>query len=141
MNYNEKAEELFTILITRKKYLKEIPFNFSQGENGALLYLNFVKDNVTITELTEVLGVSLPRVVSIINSLETKKLISKNPDSNDKRKVLITITEKGKKLILNQKQKSIKKIATVIQGLTEEEIIQYIEITKKMGKIEEMQEE
>lgn len=140
MDYKEKAEEIFTTIVSRKKYIEEMPLKCSNGENGTLLYLTFVKSGITISELSEILGVSVPRAVSIINKLKIKKLIKRNVDKRDRRKVIITITSKGKSIISNLKQQTIEKIEKLIKDLNEEEIKQYIEITKKIAKtVEEIQ--
>ena len=141
MDARAKAEEFFETIIKRKKSLIEIPRNCSQGEAGALLYLTFVKDGITSTELAEVLNVSLPRIVSLINSLETKKLVKKLVDKDDRRKTAIYITTDGKKLVQEKKKEAIQKLTRVIEKLDEEDINEYIRLAKKISLImDEMQE-
>ena len=141
MDAKAKAEEFFESIVIRKKSLVEIPRNCSQGETGALLYLTFVKDGITSSELAEILNVSLPRVASLVNSLESKNLVEKLTDKEDKRKTIVNITKGGKKLILSKKEEAIDKIAKVIEKLDEEEINQYIRLAQKIGKImDEMQD-
>lgn len=141
MDAKAKAEEFFESIVIRKKSLVEIPRNCSQGETGALLYLTFVKDGITSSELAENLNVSLPRVASLVNSLESKNLVEKLTDKEDKRKTIVNITKGGKKLILSKKEEAIDKIAKVIEKLDEEEINQYIRLAQKIGKImDEMQD-
>lgn len=141
MNAKVKAEEFFETIITRKKSLVEIPRNFSQGEVGTLLYLTFAKDKITSTELAENLDVSLPRVASILNSLEAKKLVQKLVDDTDKRKTVINITQKGKNLVLSKKEEAIINITKIIEKLDEKDINEYIRLVKKIGKImDEMQD-
>lgn len=135
MDARAKAEEFFEIMSARRKTLIEIPMNCSQGETGVLRYLTFVQDGVTASELSEKLEVSLPRIASVLNSLELKELIVKNTDNEDKRKTSISITEKGKKLVLNKKEEAINKVAEIIEKLGEEDINEYIRLTKKIGKI------
>lgn len=141
MNAREKAEELFQVIMMRKKFLVRLPLNCSQGEMGALLYFTLVKDGITASKLSEILNVSLPRVASMLNSLEVKQFIRKETNSGDKRKINIYVTEMGRKLILNKKKEAIDKITKIIERLDEEEINQYIKLTKKIGGIiEEVQE-
>lgn len=105
------------------------------------MYLTFVKDGITPSELAEILGVSMPRVVSLVNSLESKKLIEKLTDKEDKRKTIVNITRVGKELVLDKKEEAINKITRVIEKLDEEDVNQYIRLAKKIGKImEEMQD-
>lgn len=135
MNYNKKAEEIFETLTKRKKYIGELSSNISQGESGVLLYLLNAKSNVSQSELSENLGVTMPRIVAVINTLQKKELIEKNVDSTDKRKSIISITNKGKDNIIKKKKDAIKFIENVIKELDEQEIEQYIAISKKIERI------
>lgn len=141
MDARAKAEEFFETIVQKKKTLIEIPLNCSQGETGTLLYLTFVKDGISSSELADILEVSLPRVASVLNSLETKNFIEKNIDKKDKRKTIIHITETGKELVLCKKEEAINKITKIIERLDEKDINEYIRLSKKIGKIiQEMQE-
>ena len=62
-------------------------------------------------------------------------LVIKKTDPNDKRKTIITITEKGKKDILQKRKNAIIFIESIIKELTDEEIMQYISINKKIEEI------
>lgn len=135
MNYNKKAEEIFETLTKRKKYIGELSSNISQGESGVLLYLLNANSNVSQSELSESLGVTMPRIVAVINTLHKKELIEKNIDSTDKRKSIISITNKGKDNIIKKKKDAIKFIENVIKELDEQEIEQYIAISKKIERI------
>lgn len=135
MNYNKKAEEIFETLTKRKKYIGELSSNISQGESGVLLYLLNVNSNVSQSELSEKLGVTMPRIVAVINTLQKKELIEKNVDSTDKRKSIISITNKGKDNIIKKRKDAIKFIENVIKELDEQEIEQYIAISKKIERI------
>lgn len=141
MNCKEKAIEFFEIIAKRKKTLVEIPLNCSQGETGTLLYLTFMKNSISSSELAENLNVSLPRITSVLNSLEAKKLVEKRIDSEDKRKTIVEITPVGKELVLSKKQEAVEKIEKIIKKLTEEEINQYIRISQKIGNIMDEMEE
>ena len=135
MNYNEKAEEIFETVTKRKKYIDKVPSNISQGESGVLLYLLNSNNNVSQSDLSEKLDVSIDRIVAIINTVQKKELIEKKIDDNDKRKTIISITEAGKEIITQRKKQAIQFIENVIKELDEKEIEQYIAINKKIEEI------
>lgn len=135
MNYNKKAEELFETMIKVGSSLVEIPLNYCQGETGTLLYLVSRKDKITANQLSDSLNVSLPRIVSLLNTLETKGLIIKKTDEHDKRKTNIYITDTGKQYIEEKKERAINQMANIMSKLEEEEINQYIKLAKKIGTI------
>lgn len=78
---------------------------------------------------------SLPRIASVINSLESKKLIEKMNDREDKRKTIIYITPTGKEMILKKKEETINKMEKIIEKLDEEDIEEYIKLAEKIGNI------
>lgn len=134
MNSREKAEEFLNFMFN-KKCLVEKTKDLSQGEKGCLFYLMFVENNISASKLSEVLDVSMPRVVSLINTLEIKGLIIKSCDKNDKRKTIISITNLGKKLVLDKKEDAISKISKIIDALGEKDFNEYIRLTKKINSI------
>lgn len=141
MDSRLKAEELFGTMVQMKKTLAEIPIVCSQGETGTLLYLAFVKKEMTASELSQKLNVSLPRITSILNSLETKNMLKKRIDIKDKRKIVVSITENGKNMVLEKKEEAINNMARIIEKLDEKDIDEYIRIAKKIREvIEEMQD-
>ena len=77
----------------------------------------------------------MPRILAIIDTLRAKKLIIKRIDSNDKRRTIISITEKGKKDIIQKKKNAISFIEKIIKELSDEEIEQYISINRKIEEI------
>lgn len=136
MNSREKAEEFLTLMFKKnKKCLVEKTKDLSQGEKGCLFYLTFVENNISASKLSEVLDVSMPRVVSLINTLETKGLIVKGCDQKDKRKTIITITDFGKKIVHDKKEEVIRKMANIIEVLGEKDFNEYIRLTKKINNI------
>lgn len=141
MNERECAEKFFWIMMHCKKNLSQIPQDCSQGETGVLSYLAFEQNKITPSELSENIGVSLPRMVSVLNALEVKKLIIKNIDNIDKRKTIVEITEQGKKVVENKKEEAISKISKILEKLEDEEVNEYLRLIEKILKIiEDIQE-
>lgn len=134
MDYKIKAEEIFNSITKRKNFIDKIPSNISQGESGVLLYL-LNNNNISQSELSENLNVTMPRILAIINSLQNKNLVLKTTDSNDKRKTIISITKKGKEDISDKRKCAINFIENIIKELTDEEIEQYVYINKKIEEI------
>lgn len=131
MDAKKAAEEFFWMIVKCRKNLTEIPQNCSQGENGVLVYLSFF-DKVSPSELSEKTNLSLPRIASILNSLENKKLVIKKLDSEDKRKSIVEITDAGRELVDFKRKEAIGDITKVFESLNEDERNEYIRLTKKV---------
>lgn len=136
MNYEQIAEDIFVELKNNTQTsLEEILGDFNKGEIGVLSYLAFDEDGVTSGMLSEKLGVTTPRMASILNSLEAKGYINRNTDVSDKRKSLVTITKKGMILAKDVKDNLIDKIISVIKCIDYNDIKEYIRINKEIKNI------
>jgi DNA-binding MarR family transcriptional regulator len=51
------------------------------------------------SEISELLGISLPAVSEILNSMENENLIIRTHDENDRRVVAIELSQEGKALV------------------------------------------
>ena len=101
INYEIKVLLLFLQRIhTQKieKLYKKANLNLSPL-SGAVISLLTLKEE-TISQLSRKLIVSAPTLVPVIDSLESKKYIIRKKSPNDRRKNLLSLTEKGKKIAL-----------------------------------------
>ena len=135
MNAKLKAEEFFEIMINCRKNIEEIPKDCLQGEAGVLFYLAFIQNKITPSNLSKKINVSAPRIASVLNSLESKKMISKKIDNLDKRKTVVEITKDGLKYIINKKDKAMNNLTKVLEKLEDKEVEEYIQLTKKIVSI------
>lgn len=92
------GEELYNLLaelLNRK--LNRTVLDSIRGEYGVLRYLLYVKNKVSAGVLTGQLHVVPGRMTDILNSLESKGWIERHRDEEDRRRVVVCITEEGKK--------------------------------------------
>lgn len=135
-DYEQFAEMIFNELRNNTQIsLDEMLSNFNKGEIGVLSYLAFDENKVTSGTLSEKLNVTTPRIASILNSLENKGYIKRICDETDRRKSLVTITQKGNELAQNVKNKLLKKIILVIKEVDQKDVREYIRISTKIKDI------
>ena len=98
MNYRESAEELMeSMKVLRKNTALQCLSDMSQGEMAVLCYLLFSHNGASAGELTAEFKVRSSRTAAILNGLERKGYAVRSSDPEDKRRVRVYITEKGKK--------------------------------------------
>lgn len=78
------------------------------------------------------MGVSSARVAKIINNLEAKNLIVREVDKNDRRRTIVTLTEKGKKFESLKKERMDFAIITMFELLGEEDSKDFVRIVEKI---------
>lgn len=97
MSEENLGEELYNLLAEfLNRRINRTVQDSIRGEYGVLRYLVYVHDNVSAGVLTEQLHVVPGRMTDILKSLEGKGFIKRCRDEEDKRKVNVCITEKGR---------------------------------------------
>ena len=86
--------------------LKELEKKFSEG--------------VSVSTISQSLGVKPPSSTPVITNLEKKHLIERTMDSNDRRIIRVKLTEEGIQFIETNKQLLITKITGLVEYLGEE---------------------
>lgn len=136
MDYKALANELFHNMIkTRKLPFQKKVDDLSLGERSILGYLTFEKNRVTAGELSEKLYLSTPRIASALNNLSKKGFILRNRDPDDKRVVIVTITESGKCFVKEEREEAVAMIEKTLKKLGEHDAQEFVRIIKRIREI------
>ena len=110
------------------------PFGLSSAEGNILLHLLGGEKILRQEDLVEQLEISKPAISRALLSLERKGLITRERDPGDKRASRVNLTEAA--LLIGPKVQDIYEgvfgIAT--QGVSEEEITQFIEVFRRVSE-------
>lgn len=138
MDYKKSAEDIFKNMAKLSKHVAIKNMNdISKGEMAILGYLHFEHDGATPGELSEVSCVVSSRIAAVLNALEKKEYAIRRPDPQDKRRVLVHITQAGHAEVIKRYQKGIDEIAASLLILGEEDTLALQRILKKLVKHEE----
>ena len=100
----------------------------AQGEPLVLVYL--YKNSGTLivpSDIARYIGASTARVANILNNLEEKGMISREISREDRRKILVFLTDKGRKETKERRTRTITRISNVFEAMGEERTQQFIE--------------
>lgn len=139
MDYRKSAEDIFKNMTRLIKHvaIKNIS-DLSKGEMAILGYLHFEHDGATAGELSEVSCVVSSRIAAVLNALEKKGYAKRKPDPQDKRKVLVHITEAGHEKVVRKYEEGIREIAVFLLTLGEEDTLVLQRILRKLVEHEEI---
>lgn len=112
-----------------KKQLE--PFNLAPEQNLIMMML-WEKDGISPNELSTKLNKDKANIARMISSLEKKGYIKKIEDPSDKRTFKVHLTEDGKKLECIVLPILKKTSETVLNGITEEQLIELRNLISKM---------
>ena len=92
-----------------------------------------VEEPKSMSRIAGELHVTVGTLTTNMNSLERKGYLTRNRSTRDKRVVLVTLTEKGRKAFFHHRDFHRKMIHTIIRDLDEEEMKTLI---KCLGKLD-----
>lgn len=111
---------------------KEEKHMLPHGEFGLLAYLYFQHDGANVGELTDFLQVTSGRTASALNSLERKGLVKRLIDKSDNRRICVYLTDKGRQIVMDEYNNSIKHITNFFEKLDDKDSEDYLRIMKKV---------
>lgn len=102
---------------------------FLQGELYLLRFLVINSDEeFGPSELSEKINISRPRITNIISTLKDKKLLTTEADKEDRRRLKVKVTEKGKNFILKKQKHVLGNFDVIIDGIGEKNTLELIRI-------------
>jgi len=133
MDYNKLAAELVGNLraLSRAGPQRAID-DVLHGEAFILIYIQNRDGDVLPGEISAIMDVSSARVAAALNSMEKKGLITRRIDDNDRRKILVGITEKGREQAEKYQATVTGIAANVLELLGENDAKEYIRITGRL---------
>lgn len=104
------------------------------ASRGGMRVLNTLDTDgpLSPSELAKKCQVSTARITVVLNSLVAKKLVERLKKKDDKRIVLLKLTEKGKKTVEEKKKQLFEMVTNLADGLTENEIEVFATLAAKI---------
>ena len=95
------------------------------GAQGRILYVLWQENGISIRELSDKCGLAITSLTSMLARMEKSCLICRQPDSADKRKTLLYLTEKARGLQKQYDAVSNEMTDIYYQGFTPDEISRF----------------
>lgn len=106
--------------------------------HGEMFILHFISHKnaaVLPSELSVVTKTSSARVAMALKNLESKGYVERNVDKADRRKVLVTITDKGSEEVKQQHERILFIMEKLVNELGEADVREYIRIVDRVIEI------
>ena len=105
--------------------------DYSKNEILAMLLI-YRKNKVNMSEVAEYINAPLNTATGVITRLEKKMIVERTRDTEDKRIVMINLTQNGQEFIKDEKKQIEYYVRKVYNSLTEEEKSVAISIVNKV---------
>lgn len=122
--------------IKPKKLIDDCHVN-KEGIMHALVYLYTSKEPVSAGDISKQLGVSTARVAVILRKMQEKGDITKETDPKDARKVVISITPKGREVIEQRKRMFFNDIRDMTEKIGKERFYEFLDILSEVHEFME----
>ena len=117
--YISRIKQINTRLLNKLLAQKNITaFN---GEQGRILHVLWENDGISNRELSKESGLAMSSLTTMLERMEEKKLLERSIDENDKRKILIFLTDYAKSLKSEYDEISDKMTEISFKGISVEE--------------------
>ena len=116
------TEEMTRLLDEHPREARENRFSASLcGEMAVMRLLhNGTKKKMTAGELSSRLSMTTSRVAAVLGSLQKKGLLERESDEEDRRRVMVSLTEAGDRLCEKRKRHFMSKISKMLAMLGED---------------------
>lgn len=109
------TEEMERLLSDHRREARDDRFSATmRGEMAVMRLLHESRQKMTAGEISSKLDMTTSRVAAVLGSLEKKNLLKRESDAEDRRRVLVTLTEKGDVFCEKRRQHFIKKISMLL---------------------------
>lgn len=105
-----------------EKLLSKSGIDAFNGAQGRILYVLWQKDELPIVELSRQTGLAKTTLTGMLDRLETQGLITRCADANDRRQVIIRLTDSAKQLSSDYQRVSADMNAIFYRGFSHDEI-------------------
>ncbi|EAF5053456.1 hypothetical protein A7N94_05945 [Listeria monocytogenes] len=137
---NELVQSIFRFKkLVSKGFGMDLINNNNQLNITELMLINEISDNtlnseenVGISDVKEFLSVSKPAVSQMLSSLEKRGFLVRDVDKNNRRNVIVTLTDTGREVLSVELENFNIKLKKIISHLGEDDVKQMIEIVNRM---------
>ena len=117
---------------------KSLMDQIERSNRGELFILKFLYDKSTAvipSEISGTMNTSTARISAALNSLEKKGQIHREIDPNNRRNILVTITEAGRERSYADTQQARKFMVDVLTKMGEQDALEFVRLTKRFYEI------
>ena len=133
MDYESLAHEYLEVMYQmRKRNTHKQVSDSLHGENFVLSYISEHEGNVIPSDISNAMGITSARIAAALNSLEGKGLILRRIDTEDRRRILIDLTDAGREQVQKHYQMIMSYTTNMLKYLGEDDAKEYIRIMKKL---------
>lgn len=107
-----------------ERILSEREIDAFNGAQGRILYVLWQGEHISLKELSDRTNLAATTLTGMVDRMEAAGLVCRVPDQSDRRKILLTLTNKARALKQDYMVVSDRMTQIFYAGFTEKEILQ-----------------
>lgn len=134
MDYQQLAREFMEEMnkMRKRKTQKHLSESM-QGEHFILFYVSKHQGDATPSEISQAMGISTARIAAALNNLENKGLVTRTIDVNDRRRILIRLTDAGQDHVKQHHEMVMGITTKMLEYLGEDDAKELLRIIRKLS--------
>ena len=136
LNYVDKAVLRYAKIMSSNH--KDRFENLNRANKGELFVLHFLSshnEQVNPSELSAALRSSTARISALLGALEKKGQIERDIDKTNRRNILVTITDSGRKRVKNEMGMIRDSMSHIFNEMGEKDTEDFLRLTKRFFEI------
>lgn len=132
--YEQLAEEMLSAMEEKRRVPpKDQVSNVMKGEMAVLRLLRNMQRHMSAGEISRELGMKTSRIAAVLNSLERKKMVCREDDPSDGRRVNVALTLEGERFCEERKRCAHRDMARMLEFLGEADAREFIRIMRRVN--------
>ena len=134
MDYKKLSQEFLQMLYKYYQARSQQQLNNAvHGEAFALQYIALHDDVAVPSDIENAMSVSSARIATILGRLEKRGWITRRIDPQDRRRVILKLTESGEERAKKSEQELLALVQRILEHLGEEDAKNYVRIMSKLA--------
>lgn len=117
-----------------EKMLREHDVDAFNGAQGRILYVLWEYEKLTISEIGRLTSLAKTTLTSMLDRMEVSGFVERTPDTQNRRQIIISITEKAKEYREVYDRVSNQMNTLFYQGFSESEVTEFEDKLKRIIK-------
>lgn len=131
MGFEQEAlKALIHATLSHRSQMEQWMAGSSKGERFALRQLN-ERGAMSPSQLADLMRVSSGRVSTVLGALEKKGFISRDVDPDDRRNVIVTITDSGRERAQRDHEAMKESVCWIFSQMGERRTREFVELTEE----------
>ncbi len=130
--YEQLAEEMLVSMDAHRHMPPEPVSAAIRGEMAVLRLLSCEMEGKSAGAIADALRMTTSRIAAVLNALEKKDMITRSADPADKRRVLVSLTDKGRNTCMMRRNEAKTHLTKLLMRVSEEDAAAFVRISRQL---------